>query len=305
MAELSTLEQVFRLAPEEFDAHWPRIDALVQAEPAVTHADLWDRIATVIGSTRSRGMPYFRLGIWKLLHDADETDGVRWLEKAYAQDERFASRQLPRRMGAYRLLSLTKEYFEYLRERRQTDWQHELLLPANYPVLIRTLLMIYDSSLVDPFLMRSYHYGTFETLIKARELRAFAFENYYCAERLIQTFFIEGQVINRAVDEYALVRSIITLLGGVLEAVLMERLPTLQKPTLGKLLSEAHKQGVIRVGTELSALSSLMLHLRNYLHPDLQRQDYLIDINTAKGCRAALDWAIAELLAPGQTEVIA
>jgi hypothetical protein len=41
-----------------------------------------------------------------------------------------------------------------------------------------------------------------------------------------------------------------------------------------------------------------MLHLRNYVHADLssKRAEYFIDINTAKGCKAALDWVIAEML---------
>jgi hypothetical protein len=296
MAELSTLEQVFRLAPEQFDAHWNQIDRLVQSEPFETQANLWIRIAEAIGESRSRGMPYFRMGILKLLSEENEAPGVKWLERAYTEDERFGneSGQLPHRMGAYRLLSLTKEYFEYLR--KCADWQGQLLLRTNIRVLVKTLLIVYDRSLVETILVPSYSYRAFFSLITRPELSAFAIENYYCAERLIQTFFTQGQVINRAQDEYALARSIITLLGGVLEVILIERLPGLRSPTLGRLLSKAHREGIMLVGTQLSALSSLMLHLRNYLHPDLQRRDYLIDINTARGCKAALDWVIAELL---------
>jgi len=243
-------------------------------------------------------MPYFRLGILKLLSEESENEGVEWLERAYTEDQRFGneSGRVAQRMGAYRLLSLTKEYFQYLRLRK--GWEAELLSPAHIHTLMKTLLIVYDRSLVEPLLVPSHDYRSFFSLMTKRELCAFAIENYYCAERLIQSFFTEGQVISRNQDEYALARSIITLLGGVLEAILIQRLPELKSPPLGQLLNAAHGKGILRVGPHISALSSLMLHLRNYLHPDLQRKDYLIDINTARGCKAALDWAIAELLQP-------
>ena len=77
--------------------------------------------------------------------------------------------------------------------------------------------------------------------------------------------------------------------------------------TLGKLLTEAHKRTILKVGTRLSALSSLMLHLRNYVHADRDslRTDYFIDINTAKGCKVALDWVIAEMLQERRSSPIA
>jgi len=47
-------------------------------------------------------------------------------------------------------------------------------------------------------------------------------------------------------------------------------------------------------------LSSMMLYLRNHVHPDRDaaRTAYFIDINVAKGCKVALDWVIADLLHP-------
>ena len=42
-----------------------------------------------------------------------------------------------------------------------------------------------------------------------------------------------------------------------------------------------------RLGTKLAALSSIMLYLRNHVHPDRDAAGtaYLIDINVAKGCK--------------------
>jgi hypothetical protein len=143
-----------------------------------------------------------------------------------------------------------------------------------------------------------FTYAAFFALINDQNLRAFAMENYYCAESLIQMFFLEGQAINKPRDEYPLSRAVVGLLGGVLEALLVARLPDLKTPTLGMLIRMAHERGVLTSGTRVSALSSLMLHLRNYVHADLgsQRIDYLIDISTAKGCKVALDWALTEML---------
>jgi len=89
-------------------------------------------------------------------------------------------------------------------------------------------------------------------------------------------------------------------LGGVLEAILADKLPTVRGKPLGSLITEAKDAGIIKIGTKLAALSSVMLYLRNHVHPDRDavRTAYFIDINVAKGCKVALDWVIADLLQP-------
>jgi hypothetical protein len=69
---------------------------------------------------------------------------------------------------------------------------------------------------------------------------------------------------------------------------------------LGVLIREAHAKEIIRVGTKLAALSSMMLYLRNHIHADrdANRRAYFVDIHVAKGCKVALDWVIADLLQP-------
>ena len=135
-------------------------------------------------------------------------------------------------------------------------------------------------------------------MIGDRKLLRFAFENYCCADSLIEVWFATGQALNKTRDEYPLARAIVSLLAGVLEAILADRLPQCRGLTLGGLLFEAHKNGLLQIGSRLSTLSSLTLHLRKYIHPerDALRENYFIDINTARGCKAALDWTITELL---------
>jgi hypothetical protein len=298
MAAPISLDEVFALSPEQYELYWQQIGALVRVLSLEKQMEAWLRIADRIDDAHSKGIPLFRLSALKLLVEADESSGINLLEAAYREDEKFgpASGQLPHRMGAYRLLSLAKEYFQYLRQ--QTNWQKDLLLPDHRRVLMETLFLVYDRSLIAADDMPSYNYRAFFSLLKDGKLAAFGMENYYCAESLLQMFFLQGQGINKARDEYPLARAIVGLLAGVLEAFLVERLPDLKSPTLGGLLSKAHERGVLKVGTRLSTLSSLMLHLRNYIHADLGslRTEYFIDINTAKGCKAALDWVIAEML---------
>jgi hypothetical protein len=298
MDAISSLDQALTLAPEQYDLYWSQIDALVRAVPPEEQVALWHAFANRVGSSHSKGHSYFRLGILTLMIELDELKGIRFLELAYEQDQQFGPRVRiqPHRMGAYKLLSLTKEYFRYLREAK--DWQQALLTGRPRRILIETLFMVYDRSLVEVLDMPSFTYPAFSDLMKNQDLRAFAIENYYCGESLIQMFFLEGQAISKARDEYPLSRAVVGLLAGVLEALLVERLPDVKRPTLGGLLTKAHERNVLEKGTRASALSSLMLHLRNYIHADLgsQRTDYFIDINTAKGCKVALDWALAELL---------
>ena len=99
-------------------------------------------------------------------------------------------------------------------------------------------------------------------------------------------------------DGYPLARAVIGLLGGVLEAMLLERLPGAKYKTLGGLIKQAYDKGIIRLGTNLAALSSFMLYFRNHVHADrtANRREFFIDMNTAKGCRVALNWAMRELL---------
>jgi hypothetical protein len=168
---------------------------------------------------------------------------------------------------------------------------------------MKTLLAVYDLSVVGILEMRSHNYQAFFKLIGDRNLCAFAIENYCCAESLLQGFFLQGQAIVKTRDEYPLARAIVAMLGGVLEAFMIDRVPEMRGVPLGKLLRKAHENSVMKVGTKLSVLASLMLHLRNYVHADRGsvQTDYFIEINTAKGCKAALDWVIAEMLRQGPT----
>jgi hypothetical protein len=62
-------------------------------------------------------MPYFRLGVLHLLTDPDATRAVQELELAYLEDRHYGpdTGKLPHRMGAYRLLALTKGFLDLLR----------------------------------------------------------------------------------------------------------------------------------------------------------------------------------------------
>lgn len=204
----------------------------------------------------------------------------------------------PHRMGAYRLLALTKGFIEYLEGKK--NWEVEQLQSPHRPVLMKTLLAVYDASLVHILDSEGHTYQSFFATIQDKNLVRFAIENYFLAERLIEMFFVSGPHFSRHTDEYPLSRAIVGLFGGVLEAILADRLPTARSKPLGTLIRKARDANIIKVGTKLAALSSMMLYLRNHLHADRDaaRTAYFIDINVAKGCKVAMDWVIADLLKP-------
>jgi len=298
---MNTIDDIFTLPPANLDSQWGDVDALIARLPTINQqANVWERILQHLQSQpMSKGMPYFRLGVLRLLTESDWSKGIHYLELAYKEDQRYADTtpQPAHRRGAYRLLCLVKGFLNYLNTKK--NWETEQLSDPHRTVLIKTLLTVYDKSLIHVLDMPSPTYRHFSQLIPQPELSRFATENYFCAKELLELFFLEGQHINKHANEYPLARAIVGLLGGVLEALLAVRLPSTTSKTLGRLIEEAEKKGPIQVGTKLGSLASLMLYLRNHVHPDreMRQKDFFIDINVAKGCRVALDLVISEMIA--------
>jgi hypothetical protein len=298
----STLDEVLNLLPAQFDTHWKQIDAIIAALPAYSEQiAAWQAVlARLQPHPFSKGMPYFRLGVLHLLTDPDAMRALQELELAYLEDKHYGpdAGKISHQMGAYRLLALTKDFLSYLESEK--DWKAEQLKSPHRGVVIRTLLATYDRSLAHILDPEGHSYQSFFRLIQDRNLTRFAIENYFCAEHLIESFHLAGTHISGRHDEYALARAIIGLFGGVLEAILADKLPDSGSYTLEFLIRDAHARGIIQVGTKLAAFSSMMLYLRNHIHADrdASRRAYFVDINVAKGCKVALDWVIADLLQP-------
>jgi hypothetical protein len=297
---MHTINDILKLDPLLLDTHWNDVDQIVfQLTTIQEQIAAWEAIADHLKSSLvSKGMPFFRLGHMHLVNDPDATKAINYLELAYQEDVKYGrgSGRVPHRMAAYRLLALTKGFLEYLDARK--NWETEQLRPPHRPTVIRTLLAIYDRSLAHFLDLEGHTYQSFFAVIQDKTLTRFAIENYFFAERLIELFFVSGAHISHHADEYPLSRSIVGLFGGVLEAILADRLPHARSKPLGTLIKEAKDADIIKVGTKLAALSSMMLYLRNHIHPDRDaaRTAYFIDINVAKGCKVALDWVISDLL---------
>lgn len=253
----------------------------------------WEQICKALDASSDpvhsiKGHPYFRLGVLHLLENDDERNGLEMRRDGVRPEDK----------AAYRLLAIVKDFFDYLRSKKPTDWESALLLPGNRKILIPILFTVYDLSLVHPLDMRTHTNLDFLSLITNDKLRIFAGENYHCVVNLLETSVLQGQHLDTVNGRYSLGRAMVGMVGGVLEAIWLDRLPGLSKGTLGSLLREAHTRGILQPGTRLAALSSLLCFMRNHLHPglDSQRLRYFIDMNVAKGCKVALDVVISELL---------
>jgi hypothetical protein len=88
------------------------------------------------------------------------------------------------------------------------------------------------------------------------------------------------------------------LYGGVLEAILADKLGVTGEPTLGQLINRAHDAGLLKLGTLLSSLATVLLYFRNHVHAnrDIARTEYFVDINVALTLKAATDVVVGELL---------
>jgi len=297
-----TVQDVLALDASQLQASWKEIDGIVAALPTrQEQIRVWEQICAILDKAGFlKGHPYFRLGVLHLIEDNDEQVGISHFEQAYKDDQKYAERGGPRAedRAAYRVLAILKDFFQYLRSKKKQDWETELLQNQNRKVLIPLLFTVYDLSTIHPLDRPGFTVVDFHKLIKDDALRRFAGQNYFCVENLLVMFTLNGQHINKADDQYPLGRAAIGLIGGVLEAIWLDRLPSLRGDTLGRLLTEAHKRGVLKASTKLAALSSLLLFMRNHVHPDrdAQRQDYFIDMNVATGCKIALDMTISDLL---------
>jgi len=124
-------------------AAFHRLDHLIESLPDDQRALEWSRVAGCLEARGlSSGHAHFRLGIWHLVNDTDERTGIKHLELAYAQDQKFSGRKEPHRMSAYRVLGLIKDFLGYLSSKK--NWQVDQLQPPYRRVLITTLLAVYD-----------------------------------------------------------------------------------------------------------------------------------------------------------------
>jgi len=307
---MNSVDELLRLdAPQlRKDENWNEMDRIVCALPSnAEKIRVWEQICDTLDKNQSiKGLPLFRLGILHLQEDADEQQGLKFLEEAYQEDKREKEQNeidVPaEERGAYLLLAVVKDYIDYLRTERSHAWDSELLSGPNRKILIPVLFTVYDRIGVHALDMPTFTITDFQKLIKSDALRVFAGENYFCAQDLLEMFTLKGQPIEKVNGQYPLARAVVGMVGGVLEAIWMDRIPpvgTGKTPnTLGAILTEAHGQGILKPDSRIAALSSLLLFMRNHIHPgrNIKRQHYFINMNVAKGCKAALDWTISELL---------
>ncbi|MFI5116858.1 MAG: hypothetical protein ACHP8B_09180 [Terriglobales bacterium] len=295
-----TVDDILALPHDQFDdkANWDELDVLIGSLPdAQAQINEWNRILRHTESIRSpTGHPHFRLGILHLLIDTDETAGIAHLQVAFESDKKYATERA-HRMAAYRVLSLVKDFLADLGSKK--NWQRLQLEPHHRRVLISMLFEIYDLTarrhVID---MPAHTYAPFFRLIADDALRVFAGENYMCAQSLLEWVETNGGRSFILTYEYPLARAMVGLYGGVLEALLADKLSSADNKTLGQLIEDAYKQGYISIGTKLCALCTIILYFRNHVHANrtASRTAYFVDLNVAKGLKVATEVVISELI---------
>lgn len=299
---MSEVNEIVDLLSDSFESPqtWGKLDDVIAKLPNPDdQIREWHRVVAAVESKNiPSGHPHFRLGILYLVNDSTETEGISHLELAYKQDCQHDKRNEPHRKGAYRVLALTKDFLLYLQSEARPWQQAQLQIPYR-KTLIHILLAAYDQTAKNILDLPRLTYAPLFKLMSNDRLRAFAGENYDFAQELLERVSLESGQQLRTFYQYPIARTIIGLLGGVLEAILADRHPKFASKPLGKLIEGACNDGTISVGSRLAALASVILYLRNHIHPgrEIKRIDYLVDLNVAKGCKIMLDWAIQELVA--------
>src|SRR5450759_185970 len=295
-----TVDEVLALPNDDFDrnANWFELDHVIGSlNNSHAQMDEWNRLLKHTESIGSpTGHPHWRLGILHLLLDATEDAGIAHLEAAYESDKRYAPERA-HKMAAYRVLSLIKDFLAELRSRG--DWQSRQLEPQYRRVLMDMLLAIYDQTARRQILDMPIHtYAPFFRLITDDRLRAFAGENYMCAQSLLEWVETQNGHSFIQTNQYAFARSIVGLYGGVLEALLTDRLSAKGRNTLGTLINDAYNKGLLALGTNLCALCTIILYFRNHVHAGrtAMRKTYFVDLYVAKDLKIATDTVISELL---------
>jgi hypothetical protein len=299
-----TVDDILHTPDGQFNTKvtWDHLDDVIQALPdSESQSREWNRVlhhAEFIGMPT--GHPHFRLGILHLLVDTNEKCGLSHLQRAYEQDQKDAPEQAHRR-AAYRVLSLVKDFLVDLNSKNSKDnyWQRRQLEPQYRRVIISMLFDIYDITAQRHILdMTAHTYAHFSSLIADDGLRLFAGENYMCAQSLLEWVDTDGGNNFIQTNEYAFARVVVGLYGGVLEALLADKLPSTKNKTLGLFLNDAYQQGHLGLGTRLCALCTIILHFRNNVHANktASRTEYFVDRNVAKGLKVAIDVVISELL---------
>jgi len=129
-----------------------------------------EQICSILDKDQSiKGLPLFRLGILHILEDADEQQGLKLLEQAYEQDQREVERDcIPaEKRGAYLLLAVVKDFFDYLRTKKPHEWESGLLANQTGKTLISCPFHRIRPNQHHPLDMKGFTTTDFLNLIKS------------------------------------------------------------------------------------------------------------------------------------------
>jgi hypothetical protein len=122
---MKTVDDVLAQDADQLQASWNEVDRIVRMLPTrQEQIHIWEQICVILDKAGSlKGHPFFRLGVLQLMEDSDEQTGLKYLELAYKEDQKYADTTGTRAEGraAYRLLAIVKDFFTYLRSKKPQE----------------------------------------------------------------------------------------------------------------------------------------------------------------------------------------
>jgi hypothetical protein len=258
----------------------------------------WKALTKTVSKGGPRGHIYFRIGTLLLL-EGDPAHAISNFRNAYEEDRRFHEPNIsPESMSAYRVLCLLRDFLSWISSQPQRHWKSWATHPEFRRVLVNGLFNAYDQSLKPAMFQRMHTQPNFIKAIHDKDLRLFCWENYLLSLRLLE--FFDSRPNPLLTHNEATARTVAALLGGALEAVLIDQLRRRRiVPTkmLGQLISQCYSEGVIPEASQLEVFCVLLQYFRNLLHSNAFRKRlFNFNMNNAKTLKIAFDLAFLEVL---------
>jgi len=256
------------------------------------------------GVRTHKGFVYFKIGTMSLYSGRTFPTAVRWLMKAFEEDERFYKK--PRQESAYRMSVIIQAFERFCRGIRSPPVRKHVtgIVNKHRGRIGRFIGGIYDRIILDPMISRRVDTRHFDRLLHRTPYQAIPMQSYRGAEWLCR----HKHKINLTIlEKYGLAQAIVVLCGSTVEGILLEKQAVRRRARRGMRrqrrpnynldrLMIAYIEG-FRGAPELTAGLVFVWFSRNQIHPQVQknlREDFL-DMDFAEFIWTLTGYVIREM----------